>query len=32
MQAQFHIHAMEFFPDGPGKFYEELVWTFHQVK
>jgi len=32
MQVQFHVHAMEFFPDGPAKFYEELVWTFHQVK
>ena len=31
MQVQFHVHALELFPDGPDKFYEELVWTFHQV-
>ena len=31
MQAKFHIHAMEFYPEGPDEYYNELVFTVHQV-
>ena len=31
-QGSFHAHAMDFFPDGTENFYEDLVWTFQQVK
>jgi len=31
MQVQFHVHAMEFYPEGPNEFYNDLVFTFHQI-
>jgi len=29
--VRFHVHAMEFYPEGPDEFYHDLVFTFHQI-
>ena len=25
------MHALEYFPEGPDQFYDELVWAFHSI-